>query len=107
LKNDKLKGVLYMSEKTFKTRIIHKHDTEANWILATGFTPKQGELIIYDPDATHPIPRMKIGDGATNVNALPFVSDVYIGPDDPGVNSGMIWIDTSNTTTTSAGGAGI
>ncbi len=39
-----------MAEKNIKTRIIHKHDTEANWNLAVNFIPKQGELIVYDKD---------------------------------------------------------
>ena len=62
-----------MAEKTLNTRIVHKHDTEANWNLATNFIPLQGELIVYDIDNTHSYERLKIGDGATNVNTLPFV----------------------------------
>ena len=31
---------------TFNTRIQHKHDVEANWLKATTFAPKAGELII-------------------------------------------------------------
>lgn len=65
-----------MAEKTFKGRIVQKHDTESNWALATNFTPKQGEIIIYDIDATHDYERVKIGDGTTNVNVLPFLEDV-------------------------------
>lgn len=64
-----------MAEKIMKTRIIHKHDTEENWNKATNFIPKQGELIIYDKDATYDYERFKIGDGETNVNSLPFVTD--------------------------------
>lgn len=64
-----------MAEKKFNSRIVHKHDTEANWKLATGFTPMAGEIIVYDVDATHTSERIKIGDGAKNVNALPFVDD--------------------------------
>ena len=63
------------TEKNIQTRIQHKHDTEANWLKATNFIPKAGELIIYDVDATHTEPRLKIGNGTTNVNTLPFVSD--------------------------------
>lgn len=37
-----------MSEKLVKTRIVNKHDLEVNWLKATSFIPKQGELIIYD-----------------------------------------------------------
>lgn len=63
-----------MASKEFKSRIVHKHDTEANFLKATNFVPQQGEIIIYDIDATHTQERMKIGDGKTNVNALPFVA---------------------------------
>ena len=61
-----------MSEKRFNSRIIHKHDTETNW-LKSSFVPLQGELIVYDVDSTHNYERFKIGDGAQNVNDLPFL----------------------------------
>lgn len=64
-----------MAEKIFNTRIINKHDTEANWNKATNFIPKQGELIIYDTDENNAKIRFKIGDGLTTVNELPFVVD--------------------------------
>lgn len=64
-----------MAEKNINTRIVHKHDTETNWNLATNFIPKQGEIIVYDIDDTHSYPRIKIGDGVTNVNDLPFAID--------------------------------
>ena len=61
-----------MAEKTIKSRIVHKHDSETNWNRATNFVPKQGELIIYDTDTNHSYARVKIGDGTTNVSSLPF-----------------------------------
>ena len=61
-----------LSTKTLNTRVIQKHDTEANWIKATSFIPKKGEIIIYDADSTHTIPRFKIGDGTTVVSSLSF-----------------------------------
>lgn len=61
-------------EKNISSRIIHKHDVEANWLKATNFTPLLGELIIYDTDDNYSYPRFKVGDGATNVNKLPFTS---------------------------------
>ena len=65
-----------MSEKTLNNiRIVNKHDTEANWLKATGFTPKQGEIIVYDIDENYNYERIKIGDGVHNVNAIPFVDD--------------------------------
>lgn len=63
------------TEKNIQTRIQHKHDIEANWLKATNFIPKAGELIIYDVDATHTEPRLKIGNGTTTVNNLPFAGD--------------------------------
>lgn len=63
-----------MSEKTLNNiRIVHKHDTEENWLKATNFIPKQGELIIYDIDKNYNYERMKIGDGINLVNDLPFI----------------------------------
>ena len=67
-----------MAEKTLKTRIIHKHDTEAHWILAKNFIPKQAEIIVYDRDDTYNYERFKIGDGITVVSALPFVSSEVV-----------------------------
>lgn len=61
-----------MNEKMFNTRIIHKHDTEANWKKAENFIPKEAELIVYDPDENYTYSRLKIGDGITKVNNLPF-----------------------------------
>ena len=75
-----------MAEKNINARIIHKHDTEANWNLAANFTPKQGEIIVYDVDATHAYERFKIGDGVTNVTSLPFVTSIGIS----GASAGQI-----------------
>lgn len=61
-----------MANKQFNVRQIQKHDTEANWDLTDGFIPLDGELIVYDKDATHDKPRIKIGDGVTDVKNLPF-----------------------------------
>lgn len=103
----------------FKTRIQHKHDTAANWAKATTFSPLNGEIIIYDPDTTHPYPRVKIGDGKTNVNTLPFIDDsvpaqvnaainakIYVQAELPPDNApiGAIWIDTATTAISSAEG---
>lgn len=52
-----------------------KNDIESNWITAgnNGFIPMQGELIIYAADDEHLFPRLKVGDGKTNVTLLPFI----------------------------------
>ena len=84
-----------MAEKHLNTRIIHKHDIEANWLKAINFIPKLGELIIYDIDENHPVPRMKLGDGETTVNELYFVSDnIYKQPNEPeNAPEGALWVD--------------
>lgn len=64
-----------MAEKIIKGRSVQKHDTAEHWALANNFIPKEGEIIIYDVDASNSAPRMKIGNGVLNVNALPFVND--------------------------------
>lgn len=66
------------SQKTINSRIQHKHDVEANWIKAESFIPKDGELIIYDPDETHAYKRLKFGDGVTTVALLPFFGNEIV-----------------------------
>lgn len=62
-----------MATKTIKTRIINKHAKESDWNKAINFIPLLGEFIIYDPDETYWSARIKIGDGVSNVNDLPFI----------------------------------
>lgn len=53
-----------------KETTLIKKDTSENWDKAKNFIPKDKEVIIY----TDVFPKgMKIGDGITNVNDLPFV----------------------------------
>ena len=63
-----------MAEKKLNVRIINKHGTEADWAKST-FIPKLGETVVFDADETHTEPRMKVGDGKTGVNDLPFITD--------------------------------
>ena len=85
-----------MTEKRLNTRIIHKHETEANWLLSS-FVPLQGEIVIYDIDDNYSYERIKIGDGVQNVNALPFASTnmVYVGPTEPTDPNIKVWINTA------------
>lgn len=68
------------SEKMMNARIQQKHDIEANWKQAVNFIPKAGEIIIYDPDDFHTYHRLKIGDGETPVNGLPFIDESIVLP---------------------------
>lgn len=51
-----------------KENTVIKKDTYDNWSKAKNFIPKDKEIIVYTDMG------MKIGDGKTNVNDLPFVS---------------------------------
>lgn len=95
-----------MAEKNLNSRIINKHDIEANWIKATNFIPKQGEQIVYDIDENYDYERIKMGDGVTNVNDLPFVVDYFTIEDIDEITGGCpiipkvlytVKIDTTNS----------
>ena len=88
-----------MSEKNVNTRIIHKHDTEINWSKATNFKPKQGEIIIYDKDDNYNYERIKVGDGVTLVNDLPFYGSSIENILD-GIASGSVRTSSSTTEST-------
>lgn len=64
-----------MADQHIKSRIVHKHDIEKNWLKATNFIPMKGEIIVYDIDENYNYERMKIGDGTTVVSSLQFVID--------------------------------
>lgn len=66
-----------MSEKRINSRVINKHDTEANW-SASSFIPMQGEIVVYDKDDTFNYERIKIGDGSTKVDSLPIVNQTQV-----------------------------
>lgn len=88
-------------DTTLKSRIINKHDIEANWIIASNaanpFIPRNGEYVIYDPEydsngniltlpAGRSIPysyaRVKIGNGKDKVSDLPFTGLSIIDVDE-------------------------
>ena len=78
--------------KTLETRIKLKRDTKEHWDNASGFIPFEGELIVYEdypgnyPDLTSEltlvgtsedmvVTGVKVGDGKTYVQDLPFIGD--------------------------------
>lgn len=70
-----------MIEKSLKSRITHKHDTEDNWNKNGDFIPKNAEIIVYDKDSSHNYTRIKVGDGETTVVNLPFINVFKISED--------------------------
>lgn len=53
-----------------KEQTLIKKDTSINWNKAKNFIPKENEIIIYTDFNS-----IKIGDGKTKVNDLPFVDN--------------------------------
>ena len=79
------------NEKTYMARTQMKSDSAVNWQKATNFSPLKGEMIIYNGDP----PRLKVGDGTTNVNNLPFTTAaIYVGDAAP-TGDYDLWVDTS------------
>lgn len=60
-----------MKQKKLKAKVVHKHETESNWLLSD-YVPDIGEVVFYDPDETHDYTRQKNGDGIKKVHELPF-----------------------------------
>lgn len=82
-----------------EARMQQKHDFAENW-KNSNFIPEAGEYIIYDPDEHTQFPRMKIGDGKNKVPNLPFVSEIYVQPDEPAdAEDGAIWINPDDQAT--------
>lgn len=108
-----------VKKRNTSARITMKHDTEANWLKAKetldsdGFVPLVSELIVYEAETwdtnkdgtgrVEPIayPRIKIGDGHTNVNSLPFLHGVGVDTE----NGGEIFGDYVNNTASLKGHA--
>lgn len=59
--------------KRLKGKISFKHETEADWAMSN-YIPKNGELVLYDPDEKHEGTRLKRGDGINYVKDLPFIN---------------------------------
>lgn len=60
-----------------KKQLTLKHDIAANWAKAVNFIPKLNELILYDGILENGVyielPKLKMGDGKTKLNDLPFI----------------------------------
>ena len=90
-----------MTEKRISSYVIHKHDFDVNW-RQSDLIPAAGQIIVYDKEtdengalittlpeegrtAPYTHERIKVGDGKTNVNDLPFadsLDEIYVGEGD-------------------------
>jgi hypothetical protein len=64
-------------------------------------------LIVYDIDENYNYERFKIGDGSSNVNDLPFISERFYKQDDEPTDApdGSLWVDM-DAESSSSGGSG-
>lgn len=56
-----------------KSNAVVKVDTEENWLKAVNYVPDNFTIIVYTYESG--APKVKIGDGATAVNELPFLNN--------------------------------
>ena len=70
LVNDNI-STIEIQNKKYNIKSVPFHGTEAEW-KNNNYIPKDGEIIIYDIDENYDYKRIKIGDGTTVVNDLPF-----------------------------------
>lgn len=61
------------AQKKIRSRLINKHATAAVWDNSN-FKPLQAQVIVYDKDQSTGRERIKVGDGATPVKDLPFIT---------------------------------
>ena len=59
-----------MAERTIKTRIGLRRDTEANWNALSNFKPIKGEVCLIE---TSDGLKVKVGDGETMFQDLPYL----------------------------------
>lgn len=56
-----------------KANAVVKVDTEENWLKAVNYIPDNFTIIVYTYENS--APKVKIGDGVTVVNKLPFLNN--------------------------------
>lgn len=82
-----------MANKELQGRVVNKHDTETNWAKAVNFIPKKGEIIVYDADDNCSYERIKVGDGATVVSELAFITDAAMTEIEQNVSDLTVSVD--------------
>lgn len=80
--------------------LILRHDTLENWQSSNPVLKKGEMVLVYDAKSTKDPVKIKIGDGSSNFNALPYQNDVIAEAkapttEDKGYKLGKMWVDTS------------
>lgn len=80
--------------------LILRNDTLENWQSSNPVLQKGEMVLVYDAKAAKDPVKIKIGDGSSNFNALPYQNDVIAEAkapttEDKGYKLGKMWVDTS------------
>ena len=80
--------------------LILRNDTLENWKTSNPVLQKGEMVLVYDTKAAKDPVKIKIGDGSSNFNALPYQNDVIAEAkapttEDKGYKLGKMWVDTS------------
>lgn len=80
--------------------LILRNDTLENWQSSNPVLQKGEMVLVYDAKSTKDPVKVKIGDGSSNFNALPYQNDVIAEAkapttEDKGYKLGKMWVDTS------------
>lgn len=80
--------------------LILRNDTLENWQSSNPVLQKGEMVLVYDAKSTKDPVKIKIGDGSSNFNALPYQNDVIAEAkapttEDKGYKLGKMWVDTS------------
>ena len=63
------KNALYLTPDEYK------HKTEEEWNATPEFIPEAGEIVVYDADINHSVPRLKVGDGIQTIKKQQFTDE--------------------------------
>ena len=80
--------------------LILRNDTLENWKTSNPVLKKGEMVLVYDTKSTKDPVKIKIGDGSSDFNTLPYQNDVIAEAkapttEDKGYKLGKMWVDTS------------
>ena len=80
--------------------LILRNDTLENWQSSNPVLQKGEMILVYDAKSTKDPVKIKIGDGSSDFNTLPYQNDVVAEAkapttEDKGYKLGKMWVDTS------------
>lgn len=78
-------------------------NTSSYWAENSSYVPVSGEIVIYD-DNDGTSPKLKVGNGSSTINNLPFMVEIYTSTPPDNASVGALWIDMEEESFDSAEG---